>query len=91
MLMDIPDIKLFPPIMDVCPRRNICGWEVTKLPGLLFRAVKDGVTVRYYFVTKEWVVNFDADSSQHEYDNAFEAKQIIRSYLNGNSMDRNNA
>ena len=69
------------PLIDIARRRNICGWEVTKLPGLLFKAKKGDVTLRYYYVTKEWVVNFDDTNRQFEFEHSAHAKQLIRKWF----------
>lgn len=78
------------PLIDITKRRNICGWEVVNLPSLFFKASKDGVTVRYYYCTKEWVVNFDDSNKQHEFDDGFIAKQKVRKYLNEHTTKPSN-
>jgi len=78
------------PLIDITKRRIICGWEVINVPALFFRASKDGVTVRYYYCTNEWVINFEGTGSgrdhennkQYEYDDGHLAKQKVRKWLN---------
>lgn len=70
------------PLIDLTKRRTICGWEVLNLPSLFFKASKDGATLRYYYCTGEWVVNFDDSNKQFEYDDGRQAKSKIRKWLN---------
>lgn len=77
------------PLIDIAKRRLILGWEVINIPALFFKATKDGATLRYYYCTGEYVVNFEGTGSgrdhesnkQHEYDNGIVAKNKIRKWL----------
>jgi len=69
------------PLIDIAKRRLILGWEVINIPALFFKATKDGATLRYYYCTGEYVVNFEETNKQHEYDNGIAAKNKIRKWL----------
>lgn len=72
------------PLIDLTNRRLLCGWEITKLPGLLYKATKGDVTLRFYPCTGEWVVNLDDIGKQFDFDNGADAKNKIRKWLNEN-------
>lgn len=72
------------PLIDITKRRIICGWEVVNIPSLFFKATKGDVTIRYYYCTNEWVVNFDDTGKQFEYEDGNQAKNKVRKWFREN-------
>lgn len=83
------------PLIDIAKRRLMWGWEVTHISKLLFKAkrtvedrwgIEHTVTLRYYFCTGEYVVNFDDDlpgNREFEFTCGTIAKIKIRRWLEG--------